>query len=225
MAEQSASTSRYRPVHSHVEPDAARPGEVLMAHERKFRFAVQLHSASTAKGWADTARRAEDLGFSTLFLPDHFGDQLAPAPALMAVADATTSLRVGALVFDNDYRAPGAAGQGDGDARRPVRRPGRARTRRRVAEQRLRAVGHPAGPTGGAGRPHGGGHHRPQGLVRRRAPHLPRRALHDHGPERPAEADPVTAPAVPDRRRQEAGAHHRRSGGRHRRHQPHDAQR
>jgi len=77
-----------------------------MAHPRRFRFGVQLHSASTAKGWADAARRAEDLGFSSLFLPDHFGDQFAPVAALMAAADATTSLRVGTLVLDNDYRHP-----------------------------------------------------------------------------------------------------------------------
>lgn len=41
-----------------------------------------------------------------MFVPDHFGDQLAPVPALMAAADATTSLRIGALVWDNDYKHP-----------------------------------------------------------------------------------------------------------------------
>lgn len=39
-------------------------------------------------------------------MPDHFTDQLAPVPALMAAADATTELRVGALVWDNDYKHP-----------------------------------------------------------------------------------------------------------------------
>ena len=39
-------------------------------------------------------------------MPDHFGDQLAPVPALMCAADATTNLRIGALVFDNDYKHP-----------------------------------------------------------------------------------------------------------------------
>src|SRR6266699_2733680 len=48
----------------------------------------------------------ESLGYSTLSIPDHFGDQLGPIAALMAAADATTTLRVGALVFDNDYRHP-----------------------------------------------------------------------------------------------------------------------
>ena len=77
-----------------------------MPHPRRFRFGVQLHTAPDGATWADLARKAEDLGYSTLFLPDHFGDQLAPVPALMAAADATTELRVGALVFDNDYKHP-----------------------------------------------------------------------------------------------------------------------
>jgi probable F420-dependent oxidoreductase len=77
-----------------------------MAHPRQFRFGVQLSTAATAEAWAEQARTAESLGYSTLFLPDHFGDQLAPVPAMMAAADATTELRVGALVFDNDYKHP-----------------------------------------------------------------------------------------------------------------------
>ncbi|MGQ0831204.1 MAG: TIGR03621 family F420-dependent LLM class oxidoreductase [Microthrixaceae bacterium] len=77
-----------------------------MAHPRQFRFGIQLSSAPDGDAWAALARKAEDLGYSTLFLPDHFGDQLAPLPAMMAAADATTELRVGALVFDNDYKHP-----------------------------------------------------------------------------------------------------------------------
>ena len=46
------------------------------------------------------------MGYSGLYLPDHFGDQPGPIAALMAAADATTTLRVGSLVFDNDYRHP-----------------------------------------------------------------------------------------------------------------------
>ena len=77
-----------------------------MAHPRKFRFGIQLSTAPSGQEWAASARKAEDLGYSTLFMPDHFGDQLAPVPALMAAADATTDLRIGALVFDNDYKHP-----------------------------------------------------------------------------------------------------------------------
>ncbi len=77
-----------------------------MSHPRRFRFGVQTSTAASGEEWAALARQAEDLGYSTMFLPDHFGDQLAPVPAMMAAADATTDLRVGALVFDNDYKHP-----------------------------------------------------------------------------------------------------------------------
>ncbi|HEX8803450.1 MAG TPA: LLM class flavin-dependent oxidoreductase, partial [Acidimicrobiales bacterium] len=77
-----------------------------MGHPRPFRFGIQLSYAPTAADWAELARKAEDLGYSTLFVPDHFGAQLAPVPALAAAADATTQLRVGTLVLDNDYRHP-----------------------------------------------------------------------------------------------------------------------
>lgn len=79
-----------------------------MPHDRRFRFAAQLSRAAepSARSWAEQARQAEDLGYSTLLMPDHFGEQLAPVPALMAAACATERLRIGSLVFDNDYRHP-----------------------------------------------------------------------------------------------------------------------
>jgi probable F420-dependent oxidoreductase len=54
----------------------------------------------------EIARKVEELGYSTLLLPDHLGDQLSPVPALIAAAGATSTLRVGSLVFDNDFRHP-----------------------------------------------------------------------------------------------------------------------
>ncbi len=72
----------------------------------KFRFGVQTSRAASREAWVAKARKIEDLGFSTLFIPDHFDDQFAPLPAMMAAADATTTLRVGSLVFDNDYKHP-----------------------------------------------------------------------------------------------------------------------
>ena len=77
-----------------------------MAHDRRFRFGVQLATAASGQEWLDNARKVEALGYNTLFVPDHFGDQLGPLPALMAAADATTELKIGALVLDNDYRHP-----------------------------------------------------------------------------------------------------------------------
>lgn len=71
-----------------------------------FRFGVQLSKAGSAAAWRSTARKIEDLGYSSLFIPDHFDDQYGPLVALTAAAEATTTLRVGSLVFDNDYRHP-----------------------------------------------------------------------------------------------------------------------
>jgi probable F420-dependent oxidoreductase len=76
-----------------------------VAH-RPFRFGVQASKAGSRLEWTDLAKRVEANGYSVLTMPDHFGDQLAPVPALMAAADATTQLRVGALVWDNDYKHP-----------------------------------------------------------------------------------------------------------------------
>jgi probable F420-dependent oxidoreductase len=71
-----------------------------------FRFGIQLSTASDLNAWRERARRIEDLGYSTLFIPDHLDDQLAPLVALTVAAEATTTLKVGSLVFDNDYRHP-----------------------------------------------------------------------------------------------------------------------
>jgi probable F420-dependent oxidoreductase len=71
-----------------------------------FRFAVRAVGPRAADGWLAQARRAEELGYSALLMPDHLIDQLAPVPALAAAAAATTRLRVGVHVFANDYRDP-----------------------------------------------------------------------------------------------------------------------
>lgn len=76
------------------------------APRRAFRFGVQAAATYDANGWVELARQIEDLGYATLTMPDHFTQQLAPVPALMAAADATKELRIGALVLDNDYRHP-----------------------------------------------------------------------------------------------------------------------
>jgi len=78
---------------------------------KPFRFAVQLSKAPSAEGWRDLARSAEELGYSTLFIPDHFDDQFGPLVALTVAAEATTTLRVGSLVFGNDYRHPVVLGK------------------------------------------------------------------------------------------------------------------
>jgi probable F420-dependent oxidoreductase len=79
-----------------------------VADPRTFRFGVQCSSPpdGSRTGWSELARTCEGLGYSTLTVADHVDDQLAPIPALMAAADATTTLRVGALVLCTDFTHP-----------------------------------------------------------------------------------------------------------------------
>lgn len=71
-----------------------------------FRFGVRSTGARSAETWVARARRAEELGYSTFLMPDHLIPGLSPVPAITAAAMATTRLRVGVHVFDNDYRNP-----------------------------------------------------------------------------------------------------------------------
>jgi probable F420-dependent oxidoreductase len=71
-----------------------------------FRFAVQVSNAASPTAWKELARKTEDLGYSTLYIPDHLEDQWAPMIALTVAAEATSTLRVGTLVLDNDFRHP-----------------------------------------------------------------------------------------------------------------------
>jgi probable F420-dependent oxidoreductase len=73
---------------------------------RPFRFGAQVADAKPGRALAELARKLEDGGYSTLFVPDHFDDQVAPIPAMTWAAAATTELRVGSLVLDNDFRHP-----------------------------------------------------------------------------------------------------------------------
>jgi probable F420-dependent oxidoreductase len=52
------------------------------------------------------ARRAEELGYDTLLVPDHLGRELSPISALAAAAAVTQRLRIGPYVFANDFRHP-----------------------------------------------------------------------------------------------------------------------
>jgi probable F420-dependent oxidoreductase len=82
-----------------------------MGQTRPFRFGVFAETARSRGALLDTARKAEDSGYATFLIRDHFitepfGHQLAPLTALATVAGATNTLRVGTLVLSNDYRHP-----------------------------------------------------------------------------------------------------------------------
>jgi probable F420-dependent oxidoreductase len=82
-----------------------------MAAARAFRFGVVGMGARSRQEWAEQARQAEALGYAVLLVADHFGDLLAPLPALVAAGDATTTLRLGTLVLCNDFRHPAVLAQ------------------------------------------------------------------------------------------------------------------
>jgi alkanesulfonate monooxygenase SsuD/methylene tetrahydromethanopterin reductase-like flavin-dependent oxidoreductase (luciferase family) len=84
-----------------------------------FRFAVQATNAAGGREWYDTVRKVEDLGYSTLFLADHYlgpgpaqraartpRQDLAPIAAMAAAAAVSQTLRIGCRVFCVDYHAP-----------------------------------------------------------------------------------------------------------------------
>lgn len=77
-----------------------------MAKMRPFRFGMITDGAASREQWATLARKTEDLGYATFLLPDHFVTEFPPIVALMAAANSTKTLRIGSLVFDNDFRHP-----------------------------------------------------------------------------------------------------------------------
>jgi probable F420-dependent oxidoreductase len=70
-----------------------------------FRFGVQIHSLPI-DSWRNDVRQLEAMGYDSVFVPDHFGDQWDPTTSLAAIAGATEKLNVGSLVYDVDYRHP-----------------------------------------------------------------------------------------------------------------------
>lgn len=71
---------------------------------KPFRFATQT-APREEKQWLGIARRAEELGYSTLLMPDGL-QLLSSMPALALAAGATTSLHVGNFVLASSLRAP-----------------------------------------------------------------------------------------------------------------------
>jgi len=73
---------------------------------RPFRFGVVSGNATSGAEWVSKARRAEDLGYEILLVPDHIVIGIAPLTALAVAAASTRALRVGSLVLGNDFRHP-----------------------------------------------------------------------------------------------------------------------
>ncbi|HEY7122616.1 MAG TPA: TIGR03621 family F420-dependent LLM class oxidoreductase [Ktedonobacterales bacterium] len=81
-----------------------------MSITRPFRFGIKVATdpgdLPSREAWITLARKAENLGYATFSVADHVVNAHLPIVALMCVADATTTLRIGSCVFDNNYRHP-----------------------------------------------------------------------------------------------------------------------
>ena len=76
--------------------------------DRRFRFGVVAAPMHTGEQWRALARRTEELGYSTLLMPDGL-HLLAPLPAAAMAAAVTTTLRVGTFVLASTVRRPRTA--------------------------------------------------------------------------------------------------------------------
>jgi probable F420-dependent oxidoreductase len=76
-----------------------------MGEVRPFRFGINMFEIENAKNWQDKSRRAEELGYDVLQLPDHLG-RPSPFPALTAAAAATERIRLGTFVLNAAFFNP-----------------------------------------------------------------------------------------------------------------------
>jgi probable F420-dependent oxidoreductase len=78
---------------------------VTLTLSPRIRFGLQMLVADPRPAFVDLAGRAERIGFDTLLVGDHVG-MADPFLMLQAAADATTSVRVGTYVLNNDFHHP-----------------------------------------------------------------------------------------------------------------------
>ena len=78
---------------------------------RPFRFLADARDIASLAQLAETVRRAEAIGIDTLVIPDHLIPQLAPTPAMAAIAALSDRLRVASFVTNNDLRHPAVLAQ------------------------------------------------------------------------------------------------------------------
>lgn len=84
-------------------PTEAKPYSGVVS--RPFRFAVQARNLADRAAVVSAARQAEDLGYEELYSYDHLG-AVDPFVPLVVAAEATSALRVGPLVLNNEFHHP-----------------------------------------------------------------------------------------------------------------------
>ncbi|MEO8463310.1 MAG: TIGR03621 family F420-dependent LLM class oxidoreductase, partial [Chloroflexota bacterium] len=78
---------------------------------KPFHFIAEARDIVDGRELAVRARRAEQIGYHALVVPDHLIEQLSPIPTLATIAAATERLRIAAFVFNNDLRHPAVLAQ------------------------------------------------------------------------------------------------------------------
>jgi probable F420-dependent oxidoreductase len=86
---------------------------------KPFRFGLQAFNPKSPAAWRDMVRKAEELGYSSYHLADHFfgpgpaqestahpPQLIAAVPAIAMALEMTSSIKVGCRVFCMDYREP-----------------------------------------------------------------------------------------------------------------------
>jgi alkanesulfonate monooxygenase SsuD/methylene tetrahydromethanopterin reductase-like flavin-dependent oxidoreductase (luciferase family) len=63
--------------------------------------------------WHDLRAEAEELGYSSLQVPDHFSEQCEPLVSLAVAAECTRKLRLGTNVLNKRFPAPGCPREED----------------------------------------------------------------------------------------------------------------
>ena len=72
---------------------------------RPHRFGVMLWRIP-GEDWVQKIRRLEDIGYSSIMIPDHPNTQWCPIATQAAIASVTEKIRVGSLVFNLGFHHP-----------------------------------------------------------------------------------------------------------------------
>lgn len=77
----------------------------MIMREAQFRFGVNMTAPANRAVWTDKCRKAEDLGYDVVAVPDHLG-MPAPFPALVLAAEATEQVRLCSFVLNTCFYNP-----------------------------------------------------------------------------------------------------------------------
>lgn len=73
---------------------------------QSFRFGVEMMAPFDGMSWTDSAKEVEALGYSTLFVPDHFHEGYGPITAMATAVMDAPGIRVSRLIEHATVRGP-----------------------------------------------------------------------------------------------------------------------